>query len=250
MIPICELRGWTRAQVNMGPFIGNIVGLVSMFIFGTLVMRVGPRILMTAGAVVSGTAFILLGQVDTPLHFYLLFVLLFFGNGAMAGIVGNTAVNNWFVLKRGRALGLATEAVEAEPKEGANWGVLGQAHYRSGEYQAAVEALARSIELDYERKARSWFFLAMAHWQLDRKDEARRWYDKAVEWMDKNKPEDKELRRFRAEAAELLGITEAPAEKPEEEEKADQPTTDESGATGEEAADAPAGQDSPPSAEP
>ena len=46
----------------------------------------------------------------------------------------------------------------------------------------------------------------MARWKLGDKAEARRWYDKGVEWMDKNQPENKELRRFRAEASELLGL--------------------------------------------
>jgi hypothetical protein len=48
------------------------------------------------------------------------------------------------------------------------------------------------------------FFLAMAHWQLGHKTEARQWYDRAVQWMEKNKPKDDELRRFRAEAAKLF----------------------------------------------
>jgi hypothetical protein len=52
------------------------------------------------------------------------------------------------------------------------------------------------------------FFLAMAHWQLGHRDEARKWYVKAIEWMDNYLPGDKALRRFRAEAAELLGIAE------------------------------------------
>ena len=38
------------------------------------------------------------------------------------------------------------------------------------------------------------------------KGKAREWYDRTVQWMDKNQPADEELRRFRAEAAELLGI--------------------------------------------
>ena len=46
----------------------------------------------------------------------------------------------------------------------------------------------------------------MANWQLGKKEEARKWYDKAVEWMEKNQPKNEELRRFRAEAAELLRI--------------------------------------------
>ena len=49
-------------------------------------------------------------------------------------------------------------------------------------------------------------FVALAHWQLGHQDEARGWYDKAVEWMDKNGPDDEVLLRFRAEAEELMGI--------------------------------------------
>ena len=48
------------------------------------------------------------------------------------------------------------------------------------------------------------FYLATALWQLGVKEESRRWYDKAVEWMDKHKTNDKELVRFRDEAAKLI----------------------------------------------
>jgi hypothetical protein len=51
-----------------------------------------------------------------------------------------------------------------------------------------------------------WFFLAMSCWKLGQKDTAREWYVRAVEWMEKNQPHNHELNRFRAEAAELLGI--------------------------------------------
>ncbi len=53
-----------------------------------------------------------------------------------------------------------------------------------------------------------WFFLAMAYWQLGDEAVSRNWYDKAVKWMDKNQPEDAELRRFRPEATALLKIAE------------------------------------------
>jgi len=36
--------------------------------------------------------------------------------------------------------------------------------------------------------------------------DARRYYDRAAEWTQKHKPRDAELRRFRDEAAKLLGI--------------------------------------------
>jgi hypothetical protein len=49
-----------------------------------------------------------------------------------------------------------------------------------------------------------WFFLAMAHWRLGDRNQARMWLNRAVEWMDRDRPHDDELRRFRAEAETLL----------------------------------------------
>jgi hypothetical protein len=105
----------------------------------------------------------------------------------------------------GRAVKLALEAVELAPREGNCWNTLGVAHYRNGDWKEAVAALTQSTELQGEN-AYDGFFLAMGHWKLDQKKEARKWYDQAVAWMDKNQPQNEELRRFRAEAAELLGI--------------------------------------------
>lgn len=42
--------------------------------------------------------------------------------------------------------------------------------------------------------------------QLDHKDKAHGRYYQAVEWMEKNKPDDAEIRRFRAEAEVLLEV--------------------------------------------
>ena len=93
---------------------------------------------------------------------------------------------------------------------------LGVAHYRASEWNAAIEALNKSEEL-WAGKCFSFngFFLAMAHWQLDHADDARDWYHRAVDWMEKERPDNEELQRFRAESAELLGVpTVAP--KPEQ----------------------------------
>jgi hypothetical protein len=55
-----------------------------------------------------------------------------------------------------------------------------------------------------------WFFLAMAHWHRGEKDRARQWYDKAVDRLEKTPSQNEEPRRFRAEAAALLGVTDRP----------------------------------------
>jgi hypothetical protein len=51
-----------------------------------------------------------------------------------------------------------------------------------------------------------WIFLALAHWHLGEQENARELYDRAVGWMDKNEPKNEEMRRFRAEAAQLLEL--------------------------------------------
>jgi serine/threonine protein kinase/tetratricopeptide (TPR) repeat protein len=105
-----------------------------------------------------------------------------------------------------QAVDLAKRAVDLAPKNGTFWNTLGAAQYRAGDWKAAIAALDKSMELRKGGDSFDWFFLAMARWQLGDKEKARTWFDKAVQWMDKNQPKNEELSHFRAEAAELLGI--------------------------------------------
>jgi tetratricopeptide (TPR) repeat protein len=91
-------------------------------------------------------------------------------------------------------------------KEAGHWNTLGVAQYRAGDFKAAIEALNKSMELRKGGDSFDWFFLAMAHWRLDKKDEARKWYERAVQWMEKYHRDNEELRRFRAEAEEMPGM--------------------------------------------
>jgi serine/threonine protein kinase/tetratricopeptide (TPR) repeat protein len=108
-----------------------------------------------------------------------------------------------------RALELAQKAAHSSPQSASSWGTLGTARYRTGDWKGAIADLEKAIGLrtpDYPFTAEEGFFLAMAHWQLGEKDKAREWFAKSVQWMDKGNKEDAELKRFRAEAAELLGV--------------------------------------------
>jgi tetratricopeptide (TPR) repeat protein len=103
------------------------------------------------------------------------------------------------------AVQLARKAVDLDPAQRAYWRTLGMAHYRAADWTAATTALRKSMELGKGGSSYDWFFIAMAEWKLGHPDEARKWYDQAVRWMDKNHPTDDELRRCRKEAAHLLG---------------------------------------------
>jgi tetratricopeptide (TPR) repeat protein len=106
----------------------------------------------------------------------------------------------------GQAVAAARKAVELAPEQGGFWNTLGVAHSRAGDWTEARAALSKSMSLRKGGDPFDWFFLAMAHWQLGGRGEARKWYDQAVQWMEKNRPKDDELRRFRAEADRLLDI--------------------------------------------
>jgi uncharacterized protein HemY len=117
------------------------------------------------------------------------------------------------VPEAGKAVELAKQAVALAPNKGTFWNTLGVAHYRAGDWKAALAALKKSTELRTGGDGFDWFFLAMAHWQLGEKAEAQKWHAQAVQWMDKHNVQDEELRLFRAESAKLLGIVEQPPEK-------------------------------------
>jgi uncharacterized protein HemY len=113
------------------------------------------------------------------------------------------------------AVTLAQKAVQAAQKEPAYWNTLGAAQYRAGDWQGAVSSLHKSMDLTNGGDSGDWFLLAMAYRRLGNKEQAKRSYDKAVQWMDKHKPEDQELRRFRAEAQALISGKEIPTPQPE-----------------------------------
>jgi serine/threonine protein kinase/tetratricopeptide (TPR) repeat protein len=117
----------------------------------------------------------------------------------------------------GQALEHAKKAVELAPGEGMSWKTLGVAQFRNGAWKEAIAALRKSVQLHKEGDSFDLFFLAMAHWQLDDKDKARDWYDRAVARMEQHRPQDKELKRVCVEAATLLGLAKAAEEQKQKE---------------------------------
>jgi MFS family permease len=109
--PLCESRNWSRTEINAAPGIGYFVAIIATFILGILIKKIGGRILMTVGAILAGISFAALGWVHNIWLFYIVFIFLSLGGAAISGIVANTLVSNWFVLKRGKALGIANSGI-------------------------------------------------------------------------------------------------------------------------------------------
>jgi serine/threonine protein kinase/tetratricopeptide (TPR) repeat protein len=108
-----------------------------------------------------------------------------------------------------RAVEYASLVTELAPRNEIFRSTLGAARFSVGDWKGAIADLERAINLrkpDDPVNATDGFFLAMAHWQMQEKDKARAWFARAGQWMEKGETHDPDPKRFRAEAATLLGI--------------------------------------------
>jgi eukaryotic-like serine/threonine-protein kinase len=117
------------------------------------------------------------------------------------------------------AVRLAREATRTSPQTGAHWGTLGLAHYRAGDWEAAVTALDRAWELKKGADAAECFSLAMSLWRQGKKGAARDWHRRGARWLEDNRQNLARtpgyaaiLRQLQAEAEALLGPPDLPSE--------------------------------------
>ena len=108
IIPALEqMHGWTRGQITSSVTAGALVSIFLFYVLGTLTLRLGVRRVMTASLLIVGIATILMARTSAfgKFSIYIAIVQMF-----AAGLMLLPAIllSNWFVKKRGRALGLAT----------------------------------------------------------------------------------------------------------------------------------------------
>ncbi len=104
--------GDSRLGVSIGIVVTQGVGALLAPFIGRALDRFPLRRIIACGALSMGTGFVLLGFVQTPLQFYLVLgFFIGFGAGAMGQLATSKLVSNWFVLKRGTALGIAATGI-------------------------------------------------------------------------------------------------------------------------------------------
>ncbi|MBI2304778.1 MAG: MFS transporter [Chloroflexi bacterium] len=105
--PLVNEFGWTRTALAGAFSLSRLEGGLMGPMEGWLTDRLGPRRLMLFGAGILGLGFILMSRVNSLPFFYVVFILfLTLGSSFGMGVTISTAVANWFVKKRSRALGL------------------------------------------------------------------------------------------------------------------------------------------------
>ena len=98
----------SRSGVSIGTTVTMGVGAILAPFIGQALDRYPLRNVIAIGAISMGTGFLLLGFVETPTQFYMVLgIFIGFGSGAMGQLASSKLVSNWFVMKRGMALGIA-----------------------------------------------------------------------------------------------------------------------------------------------
>lgn len=104
--------GGSRLQAALGLTIANAVAAIASPYLGKALDKYPIRLLMAAGATIVSIGFILLSQITAQWQFYLILAtFIALGTSTMGGLAASKLVANWFVIRRGTALGIATMGI-------------------------------------------------------------------------------------------------------------------------------------------
>ena len=109
--PILSEFGWTRAATSLAFSLQRLEGGIAAPIVGFFIDRFGPRKLSFFGVGVFGLGFLLLSQINSLAAFYATLFIISVGHSLGFYAVGAVTVANWFVRKRGKAMGFLTGGV-------------------------------------------------------------------------------------------------------------------------------------------
>jgi MFS family permease len=100
--------GWSRTVVTSGNALGKLlVAPLFGFIAGWLIDRYGPRRMLMAGALMTGSALIGLSLMKSLGMFYLFYVFNALGYVFGGPLPCQVLISRWFTKNRGKAMGIA-----------------------------------------------------------------------------------------------------------------------------------------------
>jgi MFS family permease len=100
--------GWSRAVVTSGNALGKLlVAPLFGFVAGWMIDRYGPRRMLMAGALLTGSALIGLSLMNSLGMFYLFYVFNALGYVFGGPLPCQVLISRWFTKNRGKAMGIA-----------------------------------------------------------------------------------------------------------------------------------------------
>lgn len=112
LIAIIDEFHWSRALASGALMLGSVVWTVAAPVIGRLLDRFGPRPVLAGGSVLMALGFVISGLAHSVFEFYLgMGVFVGVGFAALPMTSQATFLSNWFVRKRGMAIGVAASGI-------------------------------------------------------------------------------------------------------------------------------------------
>jgi len=111
-VAVLEEFHWSRGLAAGALTLGSVAWTVSAPAWGQMLDRLGPRFVFPAGAGLMAAGFAVSAMTQTVWHYYLgMGLLVGLGFAALPMTSQATVISNWFVRRRGMAMGLAASGI-------------------------------------------------------------------------------------------------------------------------------------------
>lgn len=104
--PIVEDLGWSNTALSVAMAVGAVAMGISAPFAGRFMDRIGTKPVMIAGAIMIGVGILAASRIMYPWQIYILYSLVGCGLACATVIPCSLIISNWFVSKRGMAMGI------------------------------------------------------------------------------------------------------------------------------------------------
>ena len=112
LVSVIEEFRWSRGLSSGALMLGSVMWTLSAPVIGILLDRLGPRIVLPGGALIMATGFVISGFAHSVVAFYIgMGVFMGVGFAALPMTSQATFLSNWFIRKRGMAIGTAASGI-------------------------------------------------------------------------------------------------------------------------------------------
>lgn len=112
LVAVIEEFQWSRGLASGVLMLGSVIWTLAAPVIGYLLDRYGPRGVLAAGAIIMGLGFVVSGLTQTVLQFYVgMGLLVGLGFAALPMTSHATFISNWFVRRRGMAMGITASGI-------------------------------------------------------------------------------------------------------------------------------------------
>jgi MFS family permease len=112
LVAVVEELRWSRGLASGALMFGAVMWTLAAPFIGMLLDRYGPRIVLAGGSLVMAAGFVVSGLAHSVTQFYLgMGLLVGIGFAALPMTSQATFLSNWFVRRRGVAIGIAASGI-------------------------------------------------------------------------------------------------------------------------------------------